>query len=85
VGVSGEEVIHFEAFDEGEELGAVEHVAVAGAIAGVVGELDAVHWIDVEAEELEGEDGAFVAHVAVGLGGEGGGEGEDESCRCYSR
>jgi hypothetical protein len=39
----------------------------------VVGELDAVDGVDVEAEELEGEDGAFVADVAVvgGLGEEG--------------
>lgn len=74
MGIPAEEVVFLQALDEGEELRAIENVAVAGVVAGVVGELDAVDGVDVEAEELEGEDGAFVAHIPrfwVREGGEG--------------
>jgi len=30
----------------------------------MVGELNTIYWINVQAEELEGEDGAFVTNIA---------------------
>ena len=47
VSVTREQIVPFEAVDEGEKLSTVEHVAVAGAVAGVIGELNTIYWVDV--------------------------------------
>ena len=58
-------VVCQKSLDEVPQLDVLEPLpADAFGVAGVVGELDRVDGVDLVAEELEGEGGALVAHVA---------------------
>lgn len=61
VRVAGQQAVGFQAGQEGRKRRGGQAVAGDAGVAGVIGKMDRQQGVDVEAGELEGEDGGFVA------------------------